>query len=335
MKMNPKLSVVIPVYQAERTINRCLNSIVSQISEGSGVEMILIDDGSSDQSGELCREYADRYSFVRYFFKENGGVSSARNMGIQQSLGEYILFVDSDDYVSEDYFKAVENEVSSSDWDLIEFSFYYTDGNTIEERQKKPFESRLKPEVISKVSESICRNRINSPCGKVFKRNIVDEHHINFTNGAFLGEDWAFNIKYALHIQTMKIVNHPIYFVCVENSNSLSRRLVEDTGHQGRITRADVMGAFEACELEGADQETIRAALTFTQYRSVYTRAKMLIRLGYDRKTRISMLRALCKTTRKNGTGIPQNRYCYLIAAPVILGLPGVIDAAAIKMTRQ
>lgn len=333
--MDLKYSVIIPVYQAEKTIRRCLDSLVSQSSDKSQVEIILIDDGSSDRSGKICREYAEQFSFVRYFFKENGGVSSARNAGIEVSSGEYLMFVDSDDYVSEDYFESIERELRGEDWDWVEFSIYHTDGNSVLPRIKQSFETAKQEEAISKIADLICRNGINSPCGKVYKKSIVSANSVDFTKGAFLGEDWAFNIKYAFHVHAMKIVDHPIYYVSLENEHSLSRKVVKDTSPQGQITRADVMNAFEKCDLDASNRKTIQEALNFSRYRSVYTRAKMLIRLGYDRKTRIAMLRELCRKTRKNSKGIPKTRYCCLIAAPVALGLPGVIDAAAVRMVKH
>ena len=96
-----KYSIIIPVYNAEGTLRRCLDSLVGQ--QFSNYELLLINDGSTDGSDAICREYASTYSCVRYFAKENGGVSSARNLGLEQAEGEYILFADSDDYVSEDY----------------------------------------------------------------------------------------------------------------------------------------------------------------------------------------------------------------------------------------
>ena len=105
--MSIRYSVIIPAYNAEKTIRRCLDSLVSIIRDD--VELLVINDGSGDRTGEICQEYAERYSNVRYFCKENGGVSSARNMGLDEAAGEYILFVDSDDFVTEEYFEISDN----------------------------------------------------------------------------------------------------------------------------------------------------------------------------------------------------------------------------------
>ena len=105
-----RYSVIIPVYNAEATLSRCLDSLVSQ--QFFDYELLLINDGSADGSDAICREYAAAYPKIRYFTKENGGVSSARNLGLSQAHGEYVLFVDSDDYVAKDYFAVISETLA-------------------------------------------------------------------------------------------------------------------------------------------------------------------------------------------------------------------------------
>jgi glycosyltransferase involved in cell wall biosynthesis len=97
----PLVSVIVPVYKAEKWLHRCVDSILAQTMEN--FELLLIDDGSPDRSGEICDEYAAKDSRVRVFHKENGGVSSARNLGLDNAQGEWISFVDADDLVEENY----------------------------------------------------------------------------------------------------------------------------------------------------------------------------------------------------------------------------------------
>ena len=99
--MNEKISVIVPVYNVEKYIGECIKSIINQDYEN--IEIILVDDGSNDKSGEICDEYTLKDKRVKVIHKENGGVSSARNRGIESSTGEYIAFVDGDDYVTKDY----------------------------------------------------------------------------------------------------------------------------------------------------------------------------------------------------------------------------------------
>ena len=99
--MNPKISVIVPVYNVEKYLCSCIDSILAQTF--TDFELLLIDDGSRDKSGEICDEYANKDCRVKVFHKENGGVSSARNLGIDESKGEYLFFVDSDDIISSFY----------------------------------------------------------------------------------------------------------------------------------------------------------------------------------------------------------------------------------------
>ena len=101
--MEKRYSVIVPIYNAESTLLHCIDSLVKQPI--ADYELILVNDGSTDRSGDICWDYAARYPQIRYFQKENGGVSSARNLGLERAKGEYILFVDSDDYVEPDMYE--------------------------------------------------------------------------------------------------------------------------------------------------------------------------------------------------------------------------------------
>ena len=107
--MESLISVIIPVYNTESYVRVCLESLVEQTY--TNFEVIMIDDGSTDNSGEICQEYTERDSRFHYYRKENGGVSSARNLGIEYSRGNYLTFVDSDDWVEEDYLEVLYNAI--------------------------------------------------------------------------------------------------------------------------------------------------------------------------------------------------------------------------------
>lgn len=123
---NPKISVIIPVYNAEATLRRCVDSVLSQTF--TDFECLLINDGSKDKSGEICDEYAARDSRIGVFHKENGGVSSARNVGLDNATGEWIAFVDSDDWAGEKYLESFSEYL---DADLIISGFQSVNKNEI------------------------------------------------------------------------------------------------------------------------------------------------------------------------------------------------------------
>lgn len=122
--MNPIISIIIPVYNAEKTLNRCVDSVLNQTFHDW--ELLLIDDGSKDRSMYLCDEYALKDKRIKVFHKKNGGVSSARNMGLDYARGEWITFVDSDDYICENIFDLV----SSHNEDLLIFNYVINNNGT-------------------------------------------------------------------------------------------------------------------------------------------------------------------------------------------------------------
>ena len=114
-----RFSVIIPVYNAEKTLRRCVDSVLSQL--GDRDEVLLVNDGSKDGSGAICAEYAGRDVRVRLIDKENGGVSSARNAGLDAARGDYVLFVDSDDWVSGDLLSAASTLLAESPNSFVSF----------------------------------------------------------------------------------------------------------------------------------------------------------------------------------------------------------------------
>ena len=115
--MDVRISVIIPIYHVERYIRECLQSVARQ--SFSAYEVLMVDDGSTDQSGRIAQEYADRYSRFRLIHKENGGLSSARNAGLEQAKGMYVCFVDADDYITEDYLCRLYEKAEETNADMV------------------------------------------------------------------------------------------------------------------------------------------------------------------------------------------------------------------------
>lgn len=122
--INPIISVIVPAYNAEKYLRRCIDSILAQTF--TDFELLLIDDGSTDKSGEICDEYADKDARIRVFHKPNGGVSSARNVGLDNALGEYICFCDADDWVDTHW---LQGFIEAYPNDLIVQGFCYKNPN--------------------------------------------------------------------------------------------------------------------------------------------------------------------------------------------------------------
>ena len=225
--MSIRYSVIIPAYNAEKTIRRCLDSLVSIIRDD--VELLVINDGSGDRTGEICQEYAEKYSNVRYFCKENGGVSSARNMGLDEAEGEYILFVDSDDFVTEEYFEISDN-VTRIQPDFVLLGRYIYNGkhlipHTTGMKDQITETSESTAELLSRALE---KQLLNAPSSKIFKRNIIEKNTIRFDERLPIGEDKVFVVQYIMHASTAVTADQPVYALSVENEESLSRKKREN-----------------------------------------------------------------------------------------------------------
>lgn len=119
----PKVSIIVPVYKAEKYINRCIDSILAQTY--TDWELLLVDDGSPDRSGEICDEYAKKDSRIRVFHKENGGVSSARQMGQDKASGEYTIHADPDDWMEPTMLEELYAKAKEDDADMVLCDFYF------------------------------------------------------------------------------------------------------------------------------------------------------------------------------------------------------------------
>lgn len=162
----PKISIIIPVYNSEKTIERCLDSIINQPYQD--YEIIIINDGSKDNSEKIILEYKKNNSKIKYFLKENSGVADTRNFGIEKAAGDYIIFIDSDDYIKDTLFTDI-SEYLSEEIELIKWKGIIVDEN---------------------------RNEINRISGPIFKKTTGEEgFNILYSSDIFIDALWVYAIK--------------------------------------------------------------------------------------------------------------------------------------------
>lgn len=200
----PKISVIVPVYNAEEYLHRCVDSIFAQTF--ADFELLLIDDGSKDNSGAICDEYAAKDSRVRVFHKENGGVSSARNMGLDNAKGEWICFVDSDDWVEKEYLEVLYQD---GKFDFV--TCYWTILNC-ETFQSTIPESKEYVGILN-VKSFFDNNihRLSCPVCRLYNKSIILEHNIRFDQKMSFAEDALFNITYFLNVKSVKQTSDILY----------------------------------------------------------------------------------------------------------------------------
>ena len=317
-----RYSVIIPVYNAERTLRRCLDSLVEQ--QFSDYELLIINDGSTDGSDTICREYANTYSCIRYFAKENGGVSSARNLGLEQAKGEYILFVDSDDYVSQDYFALLSHTLESNAVDLLMFG-YRNFGGVSTEWDTGEFYENAEAGVAEQISSAMRQYLFSSLWSKAFKRQIIEQHNIRFANDLAIGEDFAFNFTYAMHIRSIGSIGNHLYNVDVSDGNSLSRKARPYLTEQLIEVNRRMYAAYQAVPHAPEAARYYEAALSWMAYRSVYSSCKEQLKFDYSAKQRRREIRHICKLYRAERVR-PVGWKCRIIALPAQLGWSWVID---------
>lgn len=224
--MTKKLvSIIIPVYNAEKFLDNCILSIRNQTY--SGIEIILINDGSNDRSLSICMNHAEKDRRIIVIDQENKGVSAARNAGINKSLGEYILFVDSDDYIETNMIEILINFQKEKTVDIIMFGFYIDSVGT-GKIVASNFSNNTyygEKEIHSVLPSLIKKELINSPWNKLYSRNIIRNNNIKFDETINIGEDLLFNYHVFNNITSLRIVDNNLYHYVVRGNDSLTSKL--------------------------------------------------------------------------------------------------------------
>lgn len=219
--VSPHVSIIVPVYNASATLCRCIDSILSQTY--TDFELLLINDGSKDCSGVICDEYAVKDSRVQVFHKENGGVSSARNVGLDNAKGKWIAFVDSDDWISDCYLENLYKH-TSTDLDLIvSFPTYiYNDGSSKTPKYK---EKRVCEHNFEEIFVEHSMHQNTSPWCKLFRKQLIEENKIRFCEEMHIGEDLLFLYNFMLASIRIYISSGTYYMYSYDIATSLTKRV--------------------------------------------------------------------------------------------------------------
>ena len=226
----PTISVIVPVYNAEKYLRRCIDSVLAQTFVDW--EMLLIDDGSTDASGSICDEYAAKDERIRVFHKENGGVSSARNLGLDNAQGEWITFVDSDDYTYPCWLENYDIE-HNAEFHLIcqgfetdrDFTDYYgVDNNT---RHGFYFKGDIKESLELLFDNNI----LGYPWCKAFKREIIKNNNLKFDISIKFKEDELFLFQYSVFANNIICTKNVGYFYEIPNWKAKYEKNLQERFH--------------------------------------------------------------------------------------------------------
>lgn len=210
----PKVSIIVPVYNMEKFLEKCLQSLVKQGLED--IEILAINDGSTDNSQNIINEYTKKYSNIKSFIKENGGQSDARNYGLAKASGEYIAFIDSDDWVENDYMEMMYNNAKLNDSDIVICDFE----NIYENGIKK-----VKKEIDNGILDIQKAYMIAMPgfCNKLFKRSFLESINFKFYNGIFY-EDLAIYPVVAARTNKISYVAKDLYKYRIRNGSTMNQQ---------------------------------------------------------------------------------------------------------------
>ena len=217
--MKPLLTVVIPVYNVEKYLKRCVESVIAQ--DWKKYEILLVDDGSTDHSPQICDNYVKTYDFISVIHKENGGLSEARNTGLSQAKGEYVYFPDSDDWIEPDTFIALSEALESQKFDIISFNREFVKGEE-DVIISDPVETQVfegKDAFVKMLKHSYITGFAND---KIYRKSLFMDHDILFPKGKYY-EDLGTNYKLFLSAKKVYATNQKYYHYLIDNPDSITQ----------------------------------------------------------------------------------------------------------------
>ena len=207
-----KVSVIVPIYNVEAYLTKCLDSIINQTLKD--IEIILVNDGSTDGSKKIIQEYKKKDKRIISLEKENGGQGSARNLGLKKAKGDYIVFVDSDDWIENDMLEIMYNKALSCQSDIVVCDYYKVKDDVKE--SCKAFDT---------YGTSLMENCIlnsSGPCWKMIKRNIIIDNNLYFPEG-IIYEDYAVVPLYFLFADKISYVERPLYNYFIRKGSTMNQ----------------------------------------------------------------------------------------------------------------
>ena len=221
--MGQMISVIVPVYNCKEYLANCIESILNQTYPQ--IQLVLVDDGSSDGSGEICDRYAAQDARLLVSHQENGGVSKARNAGLETAAGEWVLFVDADDYVEPSYCQSMLDAAMQCDADVVIARPSAQDQPGLQRYEAAQIE-QLKQSCLA-YEEARYDYNIDAPWGKIFRRSLIETHRIRFPEDLSRSEDALFCATVYEHAASIGCLNR-FGYVHVEREGSLCRRFAPD-----------------------------------------------------------------------------------------------------------
>ena len=228
-----KVSIIIPIYNVEMYLDRCMKTLLDQTLQD--IELIMVDDGSPDKCPQICDEYAQKDSRIKVVHKQNAGLGYARNSGLEVATGEFVAFVDSDDYVDTSMFELLYKEALKTQADAV-FCAYQIhnknrDGEILFSKKKLLHDKEIINYIADMIASPTCIKEERLECmsawNGIYKKNVIDKGKIRFmSEREIVSEDIVFNVDFLKRCNCIALVPQPLYYYCI-NGNSLSQTFKE------------------------------------------------------------------------------------------------------------
>ena len=222
--MEPTVSIIVPVYNARDYLERCVDSILNQ--EYTDLELLLVNDGSTDGSGELCENYRKTDPRVHVIHKENTGVSDSRNLAIRRARGKYLQFADSDDWMAPEAAKLLVRKAEETGCDMVIADFYRVIGDRVSHKGDIEEDKVMtKEEFASHMMERPSDFYYGALWNKLYRRNIVEEHQLSMNREISWCEDFMFNLEYLRYARSISALQIPIYYYVKRKGSLVSQSM--------------------------------------------------------------------------------------------------------------
>lgn len=277
----PLVSVIIPVYNTEKYLNQCINSVLAQTL--SDIEVLLIDDGSTDGSGKICDDYARKDKRIHVIHTSNHGVSHARNKGLEQAKGEYISFIDSDDWIDPDMIATLYRLIQTHHADLSTCGYIIEDenGSVIYNIKEKVIYTLNKWDAIYSLFHDKYYKYKGNLCDKLYNKSIIERQQLKFNEKIYYNEDRLFIFQYLNECQSMAYTTSPYYHYIMRPTSAMNR--VRNTYQEKSST---FMDAFDIMTVTATTYPTnIRQILSID-----YTKSFLSFFEKYSRYISLSLL---------------------------------------------
>lgn len=281
----PKISVIIPAYNAEKCIGNIIGNVINQSFQDW--ELIVVDDGSTDKTSAICDNYAVKDTRIKIIHKINGGVSAARNTGIDNASGIYVMFIDADDYIIPQYIDALYSSLCGADMGVFPMKAVISEKDI--PTNIKYLNFNFQKYLLQEAFPILAKKRlVHPPVGKIFSKEIISKYNIRFENDVAMGEDYLFNMTYLEHCETISIGKEQIY--CYIKGNSVLSKTIRTDYADLQMRFYTVMEKF--CKKHGINfpLNDKRYDILFESYASIYKAPNL------SKKEKISAIYRICQS---------------------------------------